>query len=506
MRRETPASFSRMHRWSISLNVALSTVAVLALVAMANYLAARHFSRMAVAARAQVEFSPLTKRTLDSLTNVVKVIVYFDKEEALYDSVWALLKEYKFANPRIIVETVDYNRDPAAAQVIKAKYGLPEVAEKNVIIFDGAPDKAGGETQRRFVYEGELSELDISQVVSGQSRDIRRTHFKGEMLFTSALQHVSAFRPLKAYFVQGHAEHNPDSNDKLMGYSKLAGVLKDNNVKYETLTLFGSGDIPADCNLLIIAGPHDPYLTEELDKIERYLKQGGRLFLLFNWATAKKTTGLEKLINRWGVEVGANLVVDRDNSVQKDNDILVRQFSDHALTKPLLQSRGLYMVLPRSVTRIQKEASPADAPKVELLATTGPNGRVLTDIREKPLAISPRPDDFVGAVPLIAAVEKGTIRGISADRGSTRIVVVGDSYFLRNGTIESVANLEFASYAINWLLARNEFLLALPPRPIKEYKLSMTQSQRAAVSWILLAGMPGSVLLMGLLVWFRRRT
>src|SRR6185503_2253503 len=134
MKRETPVSFSRMRRWSISLNVALSTIAVLALVTMVNYLASRHFTRMAVAARAQVEFSPLTKRTLESLTNDVKVTIYFDKDEGLYDAVWSLLKEYKFANPRIVVETVDYIRDPGRAQVIKAKYRLPEAVEKNVII------------------------------------------------------------------------------------------------------------------------------------------------------------------------------------------------------------------------------------------------------------------------------------------------------------------------------------------------------------------------------------
>jgi hypothetical protein len=497
MKRETQPSFSRSRRWTVSVNVAVSTIAVLALVAMLNYLAARHFTRVTMAARSQVELSPLTKRTLDSLTNNVRVIIYFDKDEGLYDSVWSLLKEYKFANPRIVVETIDYLRDPAAAQVIKAKYGLPEQAEKNVVIF------ASGD-QKRLIYEGELSELDIKPLVTGQSREIRRTHFKGELLFTSALQSLSTFRPLKAYFVQGHGEHRPDSDDKLMGYSKFAGVLDGNNVKYETLTLFGSSDIPSDCNLLIIPGATDPFLNEEIEKIDRYLKQGGRMFLLFNYATVKRPTGLEKLLTRWGVEAGSNIVIDRENSMRQDNDMIVSHFGDHPLIKPLTDSR-LYIILPRSIARAQNAASAADAPKVEVLAGTGPNGRVITDIREK-LVPYERPDDFVGSVPIIAAVEKGAIRGVSADRGSTRIVVAGDSYFLRNGTIESVANLEFASYAINWLLARNEYLVALPPRPIKEYKISMTQSQRAAVGWILIGGMPASVLLLGLLVWIRRRT
>src|SRR5258706_8252688 len=434
MKRETPASFSRMQRWKISLNVAISTLAVLAMVAMVNYLAARHFRRMAVAARARVDFSPLTKRTLESLTNDVKVIIYFDKSESLYDMSWAMLKEYKFANPHILLQTVDTVRQPGGAQLSKANYQLPETkeVEKNVIIFDGPSGK-------RFVFEGELSELDIKPLVSGQSREVRRTHFKGEMLFTSALQGVTTLRPLKAYFVAGHREHPPDSDDKLLGYSKFANVLKNNNVQFETLTLFGTNEIPADCSVLITAGPVEPYFSEELEKIERYLKQGGRLMALFNYGSVRRPTGLEKVLARWGVEVGSNLIQDRENAVQ-DNSILLNHFADHPMTKPLLNSYGLNLLLPRSVSRIRNEAAPADALKVDVLGTTGPHGRVVTDISEK-LVPNPRPDDFVGSVPLMVAVEKGTIRGVSADRGSTRIVAGGGSPFLGHRENEKAARL-----------------------------------------------------------------
>jgi len=59
---------------------------------------------------------------------------------------------------------------------------------------------------------------------------------------------------------------------------------------------------------------------------------------------------------------------------------------------------------------------------------------------------------------------------------------------------------------VNWLLARNELLVNLAPRPIKDYKLNMTESQRTSAGWILLAGMPGGVLLIGSMVWLRRRS
>ena len=70
---------------------------------------------------------------------------------------------------------------------------------------------------------------------------------------------------------------------------------------------------------------------------------------------------------------------------------------------------------------------------------------------------------------------------------------------------EREGNREFASYAMNWLLARDEMLVNVPPRPISEYKLTMTSSQLTAARWILMGALPGSALALGMLVWLRRR-
>jgi hypothetical protein len=503
MRRDTPPTFSRMRRWSISLNVFLSMIAVLALVVMVNYLAARHFTRFAVSGRAQTRFSPITTRTLAAITNNVRVVIYFDKEEPLYDSVWSLLKEYKFANPRILVEAVDYIRDAGTAELVKKQYALGE-ADKNLVIFDNNGNK-------RIVNGAELSELDLSGMMSGQSREVRRTHFKGEMLFTSALQGVTMLRPGKTCFLQGNGEHRPDSDELASGYSTFVTLLKQNNVLLETLSLSGAREIPADCNLLIIAGPTEPLLNEEVEKIQRYLKQGGRLLALFRHSSLDKAngTGLEKMLEQWGVAVSRSVVVDRQNSVKSDNNIVIGDFADHPLTKPLQATARLLMIIPRAISKAQSGSALADAPEVQELAWTGPSGRFITRTQPNSRTGFPvfteQPDDPVGRIPLMVAVEKGAIRGVTADRGSTRMVVCGDSLFLSNGTIESVANRDFATYAVNWLLARNELLVGLAPQPIKEYKLSMTKSQQVNVSWLLIAGMPGFVLFLGALMWVRRR-
>ena len=108
--------------------------------------------------------------------------------------------------------------------------------------------------------------------------------------------------------------------------------------------------------------------------------------------------------------------------------------------------------------------------------------------------------------PLIVAVEDN-IQGVSTDRGSTRMVVVGDSLFLDNELIDTPpANHYFAALAANWLLERPQVLLdGLVPQPLKTYRLVLTNQQLQTVQWLLLGGLPGAVLLLGSLVWWRRR-
>jgi hypothetical protein len=494
---EINETFSAGRRWAVRLNVMLGVCSALAVALMVNYLAARYFVRTPLARAAQAPLSPLSKRVLGMITNQINVTVLFDKDDPVYEPVLALLKEYKYVNDKIVVKTVDYIRQPGEAQLVKTLYKLSQGPDKDLVIFEG-----NGRT--RIITSGELSEIDVQPLLTGQSKEARRTHFKGEVMFTSALLTVTSGRPLKACFLQGHGEHRPDDDNKVVGYSRFAGLLQENNIRWEPLSLVGSAEIPADCHVLIIAGPKDPFLAEELDKIEAYLKQGGRMLVMFNHDSAPRQLGLEKTLANWGVAVGHDVVIDPKYSSpgQLGKDLAVSTFSDHPIMSPMYQSKStLYLLLPRSVSKAQSGS--ADSPQVKVLAMSSPEARVATDIRDG--AAYPRDDDYVGTVPLMVAVEKGSIKGVSADRGATRMVVAGESFFLGNQTLDMLGNREFAMHAVNWLLARNELLVGVAPRPITEYKLTMTASQLSTTRWILMAGLPGSVLLGGMIVAVRRR-
>src|SRR5439155_2035781 len=87
MANQPKTSFSPGHRWSIGLNVILVILAVLAVVVMVNYLSRDYFLRLQLGTQSKIQLSSRTLSLLHSITNPVKVILYYDKKEPLYTTV-----------------------------------------------------------------------------------------------------------------------------------------------------------------------------------------------------------------------------------------------------------------------------------------------------------------------------------------------------------------------------------------------------------------------------------
>jgi len=129
-------SFSSYRKWTMGLRVFFIVLLVLSVVVMVNYISHDFFLRLHLSTRTRNQLSPLTVKLLQSLTNRVRVVIYYNKNEGLYSTVSSLLDEYKLVNPKFSVETVDYLRDPGGAQKVKADYKLASAVDKNLVIFE----------------------------------------------------------------------------------------------------------------------------------------------------------------------------------------------------------------------------------------------------------------------------------------------------------------------------------------------------------------------------------
>jgi hypothetical protein len=491
-------SYEPGRRWSAGFNAFVGAMALLAILVMVNYLAATRMRwRYDWGAAQRPQLSPLTVATLSGHTNEVKAIVLFDPSSDLYRHVTGLLREYALQSPRISIQLVDYVRDATLATAIKTRYGLGSNTG-DLVIFD-----AGG-GQFRTVDDSEMStyDADVKGMMAGNNQEVRRVAFRGEALFTAALAGLSESSGTRAYFLRGHGENDPASDDASRGYSRFVRLLAEKNVESRVFTNLLSG-VPEECSLLVVAGPVQPLLTSEAAAISKYLDRGGRVLVTLSLETLRRQGHLEGLLEEWGVFLPSQLANDPKESVG-GFAIAANAFGSHPVTSPLTRA-GAKVVFqaPRVVVPIPANRLPADAPKTTALIMTGPEGRTFSDFDGREFSYV-EGKDRQGEIPMAVASEKGGVSGLSAGRGTARLIVVGDAAMWANAPLENYANRDFAALCVNWLLDRQQSM-AIGPRAISEYRLNLTASQLRLLNGVLLGALPGGVLILGFMVWARRR-
>lgn len=482
-------SYSAARRFGSGFSVCIGVAAFVAIVVMVNFLAARHYRRIPLSEDRVPPLAPVTLQVLGALTNNLNITLFFDPDETLYTHILQLLRQYEHASPRVKVTVLNYITEPANAERVKAAAKLgPNV--KDVIIFE-----LNG--RYRVVRQGELSEYDTRDLLAGKSKSVKRKSFTGESFFTSAILTLIESHQLNAYYLVGHNEHDPQTANTPAGYGKLALLLHGNNFSTSMLHLIGTNEVPVDCNLLIIAGPLTPVHANEIEKLNRYLNRGGRALVLLPIASDH---GLGELLAQWGVEVRDDVVRDAAGD-RSESHLTLKNFGEHDIVRPFgVTQNGLILPRARSVTP-RPGGQGSDAPQVRVLVSTSDAGEAILDTRDG-ARFDPRRDRR-GAISVAVAVERGGLK--SVEGGSTRMVVVGDSYFLNNEAIDHSINRDFVGNAINWLVDRPR-LVGIAPQPLRELIFSMSDSQSRSIRWILLAGVPGTILAFGLLVWFRRQS
>ena len=476
-----------MRKMAHGLNSAVALALAVALAGMVNYLSARHFVR---ADWSRSHFYRLSEKTLNLLGTIkdpVDVIIFFQKDHALYDDVDNLLREYAYACPNIRLERVDPDRDLARTEELARRF---KVADLNVVVFD-----QGGRS--KFVTASDLAEMDYSQVM--QTGAAEQSGFKGEQAFSSALLSITQGRTPTVYFFEGHGERDVDSQDR-KGFSTLKQEILRDNITVKKFLPGIQSAIPADADAVVIASPRSHYSDAELGILRSYLDKDGRVLVLLD---SSSRSGLEPLLEEWGVGVGNTMVVDPSRTLS-GSDIFIRDYRPHAITKNINKQTSVFY-LPRAVEPLSSwtnQQDRADKPAVVSLCQSSPDSWAETDVEQRPVRYD-KGRDVPGPISLAVAAERGPLQGLDVTVRPARLVVFGDADFVSNIPLTG-GNYDFFMSALNWLLERDE-LLAIAPKPIQETRLLIDATQLTMLFWALIAGIPGVMATLGVAVWIRRR-
>ena len=250
---------------------------ILAIVSVANVLANRYNKSYDSTSNKRFSLSDQTVKIVKGLSQPA-TITYYDKPTN-FQTAKDLLDRYASISSRIHVEYVDPDKKPEEARAAGVtKYGT-------TMVQIGAKKE-----EAKSVTEEEITGAII--------RDLKS-------------------RTRTVCFVSGNGERQIDDGDPQDGYSKLKDALGKDDYETKTISLLEKADIPADCTVVVVAGPKTDYLQPAVDAIKKYVEGGGRaMFLLdppikLGHPTADNDA-LAKVLQDWGVSLDKDLVLDQN--------------------------------------------------------------------------------------------------------------------------------------------------------------------------------------------------
>jgi len=447
-------------------NVLVQTAIVLAICGALAWLSMRHPVHWDWT---EAQTHSLTQGTVDVLSAIPKdgvVEVYAFYTRGAERPAKQELEKYEYVSPRVKVHYFDPNERPDLAHKF-------EISNKEgvVVVCDGPCETA----------KGTVKAVDVSE----------------ESLTRAIRQAVSAKK--KIYFLKGHGEASP-TDEKGPGASAVKGGLDDENVTVAELMLANEAAVPDDADAVIVAGPDHALQDRELELLDQYIQRGGSLLVA---ADPTMNTNLEGQLAKWGVELGNEIVVEQQLQLfagpQLGVQPVVQTYGAHPITDKLAGNPTLFR-LARPVRKV-----PGSDVTLTELALTSPKSWGETDVAallaSQPVTLDPAKDK---PGPLAIAVAREWTPPAGKKRGA-RLVVVGDSDFMRNRYVTQFYNGDFFLNIASWLTGSEEFATIDRKRP-RVASAKMTLEQFADFRFMALFALPEAILLLGVVNWWRRRT
>ena len=449
-------AFSTRRSTRMGANSLLIILLFVGILAIVNFLAARHSIRWDLSENQNFSLSPQTYRVLRNLPREVFVTVFTREKDPGYQSYKERLDSYRQTSPKMTVEFVDPERQPKIAQ----NYGINRT--------DTAVFESAGHTVR----------------VTSPS----------EVELTGALIRVTQDRQKQVLFLEGHGEPSLDDRERT-GLSAAKDILLKQGYDVGTLSLLKEAAVPDQTAILVVAGPRRPVTTEEQERIHTYIEKGGHLLLLIDPDTQ---ADLNPLLTQWGLGVGPGVLVDlQDRLAQGDlTSLLVRTFTEHEITQDL--SAAVLFPLARHITFDEQAGKAWDYVP---LARTSPNSWAETDIKGRVVSLDEK-EDIKGPLPMAAAIAPK----VAPEEGKPRpaVVVIGNSTFATNAFVNFPGNSDFFLHTAAWL-AEERNMMALVPKDSALQPFTPNPLQERALLYLQVILLPTALFVAGILVWRKRR-
>lgn len=420
----------------------------------------------------------LTDQTREYVKNIDEdVTVYVLASESGQDTtVEQTLARYEDLSNHIRVQYVDPNVNPAFAS------NYTDISlNSNSLIIESA--------KRSTVIDyNDLYEVSYTLNQSTFTYDAETTGYDGEGQITSAIDYVLADEVPKTYILTGHSEIELGST--------FEAALDKANIEYETINLMDVDTVPEDANSLIINGIASDLSSDDEEKIEAYLNNGGKVILSLEHGT-QETPNLDKLLDYMGLSKAAGMVVEQSSGGYYRNPYYILPSKTSSTYTSGIGS-NYYIFAPYCVGIIVPEE---DSDTISYNTFLSTSNRAFAKSNAEAASDYEKGENDVDG-PFAVGVEAVK----SLDEGNATMVVYGSGEIFTEAAdqIVSGVNMTLFTNTVSGFVER-DVNISIPVKSYEASYISVPQVNMLLFMMVAVLILPFGCLIVGFVIWLRRR-
>ena len=387
-----------------------------------------------------------------------------------------LLKKYEDESKHIKVE----QKDPVVNPKFVSQYTSDDLSANSLIVVCGDRNKV---IDYNNIYETSVDYQTYSSQTTG---------FDGEGQITSAIGYVTSENLPALYTVEGHGEKDMDSSIK--------EDIEKANMDIKSLNLLTEGSVPDDADCLFIDSPSTDFSSDEKDAIIEYLENGGKA-MIFSDYTTEDMPNFDAILENYGVQRTEGVVFEGDNqhyAMQMPYYLVPTINSTDASSETA--SAGYYVLAPYA-QGIKQLDDVRDTVKIESILTTSDQAYSKTDLNSN--TIEKEDGDVEGPFDLGVSITESL-----DDDKETQIVYYSTSNLMDSQTNQMVSggNEKLIMESLKWMTDTEESAsVSIPSKSLEVSYLTITDYDAAFWKICTIALIPGIFLVIGFVVWIKRR-
>lgn len=322
-----------------------------------------------------------------------------------------------------------------------------------------------------------------------------------ESTVANVLQRLSRGEDRLVTFIEGHEERNPLGSES-SGMSTLTQLLQRKGFRVQPHNLIRTQNIPQNSAFIVIASPQKAYLPGEVDLIRKYLENGGSMLWLHEPGDLKGLSSLEQdlgLVIHEGTIVDANEELHSVLGIQHPAVIPVIDYNHSGITKNL----KVQTLFPFATVIERDENTNSDWHYEDFLMTL-PTSWLETDAIEGNVAYEEDTGDKPGPLSIGMTLERQHRTEENGETTQQRVVVIGDSDFMLNAFIGQGGNKDLSLAIFDWM-AMDDKLISIKAVSAPDTRLELSDKTLYSLAIFFLAVLPLSLIILGVVIWMRRR-